>query len=156
MLTAVAGPVLSALSVGAGLSVLSVAGLSVVDLSGVDLSGVDFSSLLLSVALSAGAVVSGAAVFGVAVSGVTAAEPLASAPFALSAPSAAAAGGAIDTSGDSGAPVSTLAIRNTNSDRPRNVSPPAERFGSSSGRRTIIGSMSMRTRNQAAPANSQI
>ena len=46
-----------------------------------------------------------------------------------------------------GLPVMTFAIRNTNSDTPRNVMPPTDRFGSSSGRRIIDGSSSSRTMN---------
>ena len=50
----------------------------------------------------------------------------------------------------SGGLVITLAIRNTSSATPVNVRPLAERFGSSSGRRTITGSSSSRIRKNAA------
>ena len=55
-----------------------------------------------------------------------------------------------------GLPVTTFAIRNTNSEMPRNVSPPTERFGSNSGRRTIAASSSSRSSKQPLTANSQM
>ena len=59
------------------------------------------------------------------------------------------------TSSRWGRVVITLASRNTSSETPRNVSPPVVRFGSSIGRRTIIESQSIRTRNQPDTTNSQ-
>ncbi len=50
----------------------------------------------------------------------------------------------------------TLAIRNTSSESPVNVRPLAERFGSSSGRRTMTGSNSKRIRKNAPTTNSQM
>jgi hypothetical protein len=55
-----------------------------------------------------------------------------------------------------GRDVITLARRNTSSELPRNTSPPVVRFGSRSGRRTIIESNSILTRNAADTENSQM
>ena len=46
-------------------------------------------------------------------------------------------------------------MTNTNSDRPRNTNPPGDRFGSNSGRRVIIGSMSNRSRKNPPTPSSQ-
>ena len=53
-------------------------------------------------------------------------------------------------------PVTTFDIRNTNRAMPEKASPLVLRFGSNSGRRTINGSSSNRTRKKLPTVNSQM
>ena len=72
--------------------------------------------------------------------------------FSLTAATSAGARG----SSSAGSLLATLAMRKSNKDMPKIVIPPTERFGSSSGRRTIMESISIRTKKRPPMTKSQI